>query len=90
MLEEDGKEFNKRWGYLSRAGLNDKSQFTRQIEKYAGEILSTPVYLWRPSDVGPCRACPPRLPHGSSMCSKGCCARSSEDDKPRLVQITIR
>ena len=36
-MEADGKDFNKRWGYLSRAGLNDKSQFTRQIEKYAGE-----------------------------------------------------
>lgn len=40
MLEEDGKEFNERWGYLSRAGLNDKSQFTRQIEKYAGELTA--------------------------------------------------
>ena len=39
MLEEDGKDFNERWGYLSRAGLNDKSQFTRQIEKYAGVTL---------------------------------------------------
>ena len=36
MLEQDGQYFNQRWGYLSRAGLNDKSQFTRQIEKYAG------------------------------------------------------
>lgn len=35
MLEADGKHFNKRWGYLSRAGLWDKSHFTRQIEKYA-------------------------------------------------------
>jgi len=41
MLEEDGKYFNKRWGYLSRAGLNDKSQFTRQIEKYAGASSSS-------------------------------------------------
>ena len=40
MLEEDGKDFNQRWGYLSRAGLNDKSQFTRQIEKYAGDSSS--------------------------------------------------
>ena len=24
-----------RWGYLSRAGVNDKSQLMRQIEKYA-------------------------------------------------------
>ena len=35
MLQQDGQTFNKYWGYLSRAGLNDKSQFTRQIEKYA-------------------------------------------------------
>ncbi|KAK9129635.1 hypothetical protein Sjap_010122 [Stephania japonica] len=35
MLEADGEHFNKRWGYLSRAGLWDKSHLTRQIEKYA-------------------------------------------------------
>ncbi|KAF9592900.1 hypothetical protein IFM89_018616 [Coptis chinensis] len=35
MLEADGEDFNKRWGYLSRAGLWDKSHLTRQIEKYA-------------------------------------------------------
>ncbi|KAJ6794192.1 5'-nucleotidase domain-containing protein 4-like isoform X2 [Iris pallida] len=35
MLEADGEQFNKRWGYLSRAGVWDKSHLTRQIEKYA-------------------------------------------------------
>ncbi|XP_024520230.1 cytosolic purine 5'-nucleotidase isoform X2 [Selaginella moellendorffii] len=35
MLEADGEYFNKRWGYLSRAGLWDKSHLMRQIEKYA-------------------------------------------------------
>lgn len=35
MLDADGEDFNKRWGYLSRAGLWDKSHLTRQIEKYA-------------------------------------------------------
>nr|GEX15224.1 5'-nucleotidase domain-containing protein 4 isoform X1 [Tanacetum cinerariifolium] len=35
MLEEDGEHFNNRWGYLSRAGLWDKSHLMRQIEKYA-------------------------------------------------------
>ncbi|XP_075476411.1 uncharacterized protein LOC142517833 [Primulina tabacum] len=35
MLEGDGELFNKRWGYLSRAGLWDKSHLMRQIEKYA-------------------------------------------------------
>ena len=36
MIECDGLHFNRRWGYLSRAGVNDKSQLMRQIEKYAG------------------------------------------------------
>ncbi|KAH0708218.1 hypothetical protein KY290_012026 [Solanum tuberosum] len=35
MLDEDGELFSKRWGYLSRAGLWDKSHLMRQIEKYA-------------------------------------------------------
>lgn len=35
MLERDGELFNTRWGYLSRAGLWDKSHIMRQIEKYA-------------------------------------------------------
>ncbi|XP_027334085.1 5'-nucleotidase domain-containing protein 4-like isoform X2 [Abrus precatorius] len=35
MLEAEGELFNKRWGYLSRAGLWDKSHLMRQIEKYA-------------------------------------------------------
>eukprot|EP00271_Cylindrocystis_brebissonii_P011130 TRINITY_DN2791_c0_g1_i1.p1 TRINITY_DN2791_c0_g1~~TRINITY_DN2791_c0_g1_i1.p1 ORF type:complete len:780 (+),score=160.50 TRINITY_DN2791_c0_g1_i1:243-2582(+) len=35
MIEEEGAFFNKLWGYLSRAGLWDKSHLTRQIEKYA-------------------------------------------------------
>ncbi|XP_021313634.1 5'-nucleotidase domain-containing protein 4 isoform X2 [Sorghum bicolor] len=35
MLEADGELFNKRWGWLSCAGLWDKSHLTRQIEKYA-------------------------------------------------------
>lgn len=35
MLDMDGELFNKRWGFLSRAGLWDKSHLMRQIEKYA-------------------------------------------------------
>jgi hypothetical protein len=35
MLEADGDLFNSRWGFLSRAGLWDKSHLMRQIEKYA-------------------------------------------------------
>jgi hypothetical protein len=26
MVEADGQHFNERWGFLSRAGVNDKSQ----------------------------------------------------------------
>ncbi|KAF8069710.1 DTX44 [Scenedesmus sp. PABB004] len=40
MLEQDGSHFNRRWGFLSRAGLNDKSQLCRQIEKYADVYTS--------------------------------------------------
>ncbi|RVW55922.1 Cytosolic purine 5'-nucleotidase [Vitis vinifera] len=35
MLDADGEHFSKRWGFLSRAGLWDKSHLMRQIEKYA-------------------------------------------------------
>lgn len=35
MLEADGELFSKRWGFISRAGLWDKSHLMRQIEKYA-------------------------------------------------------
>ncbi|KAF8017678.1 hypothetical protein BT93_H2772 [Corymbia citriodora subsp. variegata] len=35
LLETDGELFNRRWGFLSRAGLWDKSHLMRQIEKYA-------------------------------------------------------
>ncbi|KAL6193526.1 hypothetical protein ACLB2K_034610 [Fragaria x ananassa] len=35
LLESDGELFNKRWGFLSRAGFWDKSHLMRQIEKYA-------------------------------------------------------
>lgn len=35
MLEKDGEKFNKRWGYLCRSGLHDRSALCRQIEKWA-------------------------------------------------------
>ncbi|XP_051127846.1 uncharacterized protein LOC127249189 [Andrographis paniculata] len=35
LMESDGNVFNNRWGFLSRAGLWDKSHLMRQIEKYA-------------------------------------------------------
>lgn len=47
LLDQDGHHFNKRWGYLCRAGLWDKSHLTRQIEKYA-DIYTSRVsnFLW--------------------------------------------
>lgn len=35
MMDADGELFSKRWGFISRAGLWDKSHLMRQIEKYA-------------------------------------------------------
>jgi hypothetical protein len=35
LIEADGAHFNQRWGYLTRTGVNDRSQLLRQIEKYA-------------------------------------------------------
>lgn len=34
LVREDGRNFNPNWGYLMRAG-NDKSMYTRQIERFA-------------------------------------------------------
>lgn len=34
-IQRDGADFNERWGYLSKAGVNDRSQLQKQIEKYA-------------------------------------------------------
>lgn len=33
MIEADGEHFSRRWGYLSRAGVNDKSQLMRQVRR---------------------------------------------------------
>jgi hypothetical protein len=54
MIEADGMHFNKRWGYLSRAGVNDKSQLMRQIEKYADIFTSRVSNFLRytPFEVG--------------------------------------
>merc|ERR1712046_44559 len=35
VLYDDGAHVNPYWGYLSRAGIEDKSHLMRQIEKYA-------------------------------------------------------
>jgi len=45
LASADGTEFNERWGYLMRAG-NDKSNLTRQTERYAD------IYMSRVSNLG--------------------------------------
>ncbi|CAD6213077.1 unnamed protein product [Miscanthus lutarioriparius] len=53
MLEADGELFNKRWGWLSRAGLWDKSHLTRQIEKHL-HMMPIPILGERPSKFIEC------------------------------------
>ena len=52
---EQGHTFNKYWGYLTRAGHDDKTHLQRQIEKYADIYCArvtnlhsyTPYHYWR-------------------------------------------
>eukprot|EP01018_Ginkgo_biloba_P025931 Gb_02845 [translate_table: standard] len=75
MLEADGEHFNKRWGYLSRAGLWDKSHLTRQIEKYADIYTSrvsnflryTPFMYFRSQAQTLAHDLQPHLPIGSHL-----------------------
>ena len=46
-ISQDGGDFNLRWGYLSRAGVNDRSQLLKQIEKYADIYTSRVSNLLR-------------------------------------------
>jgi len=40
MMYQEGSDFNKYWGYISRGGFGDKSHLMRQIEKYADVYTS--------------------------------------------------
>ena len=46
LVEADGEGFSRRWGHLTRAGVNDRSQLMRQVEKYAD------IYTSRVSNLG--------------------------------------
>lgn len=46
LLQKDGEHFNRHWGNLSRAGLNDKSQFTRQVY-YTVTVTLYIIHLWQ-------------------------------------------
>jgi hypothetical protein len=51
LVEADGEGFSRRWGHLTRAGVNDRSQLMRQVEKYEAEtILETNQPTNRPTD----------------------------------------
>lgn len=73
MLESDGKHFNQRWGFLSRAGLNDKSQLMRQVEKYADIYTSRVSNFLRYSPFMYFRSPSQSLAHDRyELCVYGC------------------
>lgn len=68
LVREDGARFSDRWGYLSIAGVNDKSQIQRQIEK-CGPAAAAAAGLGR-------RGCSLRsllLCAGAPCCCLCCC-----------------
>ncbi|VAH59581.1 unnamed protein product [Triticum turgidum subsp. durum] len=77
LLESDGELFNKRWGWLSRAGLWDKSHLTRQIEKYADIYTSrvsnflhyTPFMYFRSQEQDACTRRPFLFPRSITLVS---------------------
>ncbi|KAI8003264.1 Cytosolic purine 5'-nucleotidase [Camellia lanceoleosa] len=80
MLEADGEHFNRRWGFLSRAGLWDKSHLMRQIEKYADIYTSrvsnflhyTPFMYFRSQEQ--------TLAHDSYSCNRLELNKSADDN----------
>ena len=74
MLEQDGKDFSARWGYLSRAGLNDKSCLTRQIEKYADIYTSRVSNFLHYTCALPAKAAGRRSPR-PAFAREGACSR---------------
>lgn len=67
LVLQDGAGFSERWGYLSIAGVNDKSQIQRQIEK-CGPLLP---HL---CDVAACPVAEPEPPRASAC---GCCVMAA-------------
>lgn len=66
MAMEDGKNFNEFWGYLMRAG-NDKSHFTRQVERYADIYTSRVSNFLRYTPFMYFRAPRGSLPHDHGL-----------------------
>jgi HAD superfamily 5'-nucleotidase-like hydrolase len=63
---EDGQDFNEIWGYLMRAG-NDKSHFTRQVERYADIYTSRVSNFLRYTPFMYFRAPRGSLPHDHGL-----------------------
>ncbi|QDG54573.1 HAD-IG family 5'-nucleotidase [Persicimonas caeni] len=63
---EDGQDFNEFWGYLMRAG-NDKSHFTRQVERYADIYTSRVSNFLRYTPFMYFRAPRGSLPHDHGL-----------------------
>ena len=61
-----GDAFNKHWGYISRAGHDDKSHMARQIEKYADIYCAKVTNLYRYTPYHFFRAAPVDLAHDLS------------------------
>ncbi|MFP4598163.1 MAG: HAD-IG family 5'-nucleotidase [Persicimonas sp.] len=62
----DGQDFNSFWGYLMRAG-NDKSHFTRQVERYADIYTSRVSNFLRYTPFVYFRAPRGSLPHDHGL-----------------------
>ncbi len=66
MAIRDGQDFNSFWGYLMRAG-NDKSHFTRQVERYADIYTSRVSNFLRYTPFMYFRAPRGSLPHDHGL-----------------------
>ena len=62
-LYDEGHTFNKHWGYLTRAGHDDKSHIARQIEKYADVYCAKVTNLDAYTPFHHFRAAPVDLAH---------------------------
>ena len=62
-LARVGESFNRHWGYLTRAGHDDKSHIARQIEKYADVYCAKVTNLDAYTPFHHFRAAPVELAH---------------------------
>jgi hypothetical protein len=63
LLARVGEAFNRHWGYLTRAGHDDKSHIARQIEKYADVYCAKVTNLDAYTPFHHFRAAPVDLAH---------------------------